>query len=106
VLEGHAAGLPAVTTDVGSCRELIEGATPEDAALGPSGLVVPIADPEATANAALRLLGDPALWHAAQQAGLARVRRYYTQKLMYQSYADLYEQALKGTLGGDRVRAP
>jgi glycosyltransferase involved in cell wall biosynthesis len=106
VLEGHAAGVPAVTTDVGSCRELIEGATPEDAALGVSGAVVPIADPAATANAALKLLSDPDRWHAAQRAGLARVKAYYAQKMMYDAYATLYRQALEGTLGGDRVRAP
>jgi polysaccharide biosynthesis protein PelF len=106
VLEGHAAGVPAVTTDVGSCRELIEGATPEDVALGASGLVVPIADPEATATAALKLLTDPEKWRAAQQAGIARVSTYYTQKIMYDSYATLYRQALEGTLGGDRLRAP
>ncbi len=106
VLEGHAAGLPAVTTDVGCCRELIEGATPDDAALGRSGFVVPIADPEATANAAVKLLRDPELWRSAQKAGFDRVTKYYTQAMMYESYATLYRNALEGKLGRDRVRAP
>lgn len=105
VLEGAAAGVPSVTTDVGACRELIEGGTEEDRALGPSGIVVPIADPEATANAVLALLTDPERWHKAQAAGATRVERYYTQTQMYASYRAVYEEALEDSRGGDRVRA-
>ena len=105
VLEGYAAGLPTVATDVGSCRELVEGSSPEDKALGHSGIIVPIADPEATAAAALKLLGDPAAWKAAQTAGVGRVEGFYTQKMMYDSYRTIYRDALEGRLGRDRVRA-
>jgi len=59
VLEAYAAGLPVVTTDVGSCSELVYGRIPEDQSLGASGRVVPIADPEAMAGAALELLWIP-----------------------------------------------
>lgn len=103
LLEGYAAGLPTVATDVGCCRDLVEGSLPADKALGPAGIVVPIADPESTANAAIRLLSDPVRWKAAQRSGIARVETYYTQKMMYDSYRNLYEQALEGKLGGDRV---
>ena len=48
-----------------------------------------IADPRALAEAALDLL-DEDNWHAAQQAGIARVERYYTQDQMVGSYRDLY----------------
>jgi glycosyltransferase involved in cell wall biosynthesis len=65
ILEGYAAGVPAVSTDVGSCRQLVYGLDEEDQALGASGEVVGIADPQALAEAALRLLGDEAAWHAA-----------------------------------------
>jgi glycosyltransferase involved in cell wall biosynthesis len=34
LLEGLAAGVPAVATDVGSCRQLIYGLSEEDQALG------------------------------------------------------------------------
>ena len=37
MLESFASGVPVVATDVGSCRELIEGRLPEDRALGPAG---------------------------------------------------------------------
>jgi glycosyltransferase involved in cell wall biosynthesis len=91
VLEGFAAGVPAITTDVGSCRQLIDGYGDEDRALGPAGSVVPIANPAAFAQAVLDLLGDEPRWLAAQQAGLARVRRFYTKKQMIDQYRVLYE---------------
>ncbi|WP_244146464.1 GT4 family glycosyltransferase PelF [Paraburkholderia sp. BCC1876] len=89
VLEGFAAGVPSVTTDVGSCRQLIYGLDGEDAALGAAGRVVQIADPRALAEAALDLL-DERNWHAAQKAGIARVERFYTQDQMVGSYRELY----------------
>ncbi|RAS05969.1 GT4 family glycosyltransferase PelF [Cupriavidus alkaliphilus] len=94
VLEGFAAGVPCVTTDVGSCRELLFGLPGEDAALGPAGEVVRIADPAALAAAALGLLREPARWQAAQAAGVARVERYYTQERMVDSYRELYQRLM------------
>ncbi len=94
VLEAFASGVPCIATDVGSCRELIEGNSEEDRALGAAGSVVFIADPEGTAKAALELLNNTARWHAAQQAGLERVKRYYDDKLMFSSYRNLYVKAL------------
>ncbi|SFN46124.1 Glycosyltransferase involved in cell wall bisynthesis [Nitrosospira briensis] len=94
VLEAFASGVPCLATDVGSCRELIEGRTEEDRALGAAGTVVFIADPEGTAKAALELLNNPARWRTAQQAGLERVKRYYNDELMFSSYRNLYAKAL------------
>ena len=94
LLEGYAAGVPAVSTDVGSCRQLVEGLDEEDRALGPSGAVVPIAEPQQLADAALRLLGDTAAWQAASRAAVARVERYYTDTLMFDRYRQVYEGAL------------
>ncbi len=97
LLEGYAAGVPTVTTDVGSCRQLVEGLDDEDRALGHSGMVVPIADPQRLADAALALLGDTAAWQAASQAAIARVERYYTDTLMFARYRKVYETALERT---------
>jgi glycosyltransferase involved in cell wall biosynthesis len=106
VLESFAAGVPVVTTDVGSCRELVEGVGPEDRALGSAGAVTPIATPEATAAAAMRLLQDPAAWAAARAAGIERVRRHYTRDQMFARYRDIYARAGEAVgHGGDRVRA-
>ena len=94
LLEGFAAGVPAISTDVGSCRQLIYGLDEEDMALGAAGAVVGIAEPQALAHAAVELLSDPQRWHAAQQAGIARVERYYTQDMMFAKYRTLYQQAI------------
>lgn len=95
ILEAYAAGVPCVATDVGSCRELIEGGDQEgDRELGSAGAVVGISDPAATAGACLELFQNPEKWEAAQKAGLARVQNYYTETLMYDRYRKLYEEAL------------
>ncbi|MDP3287480.1 MAG: GT4 family glycosyltransferase PelF, partial [Methyloversatilis sp.] len=94
LLEGFAAGVPAVSTDVGSCRQLMYGLGEEDEALGAAGRVVGIADPQALADAALALLGDPVAWASAQQAGIARVERYYSDTQMFDRYREVYTQAL------------
>ena len=99
LLEGYAAGVPVVSTDVGSCRQLIEGLDEEDRALGASGMVVPIAEPQLLADAALQLLGDSARWQAASRAGIARVERYYTDTLMFDRYRQVYDRALAATPG-------
>ncbi len=95
ILESFAAGIPCVATDVGSCRELIEGNSPEDRALGAAGAVGAIADPEEIGEYAVRLLSDPLAWRIAQQAGIARVEKYYTLEMMEDYYRDVYEEALE-----------
>lgn len=102
-LEGFAAGLPAVTTDVGCCRDLIEGKDVEDRSLGLAGRVVPIAHPEAMAQAILDLLTHPEHWRQAQTAAIARVERYYTQHMMLERYRQVYEEVTQDH-GGHRFR--
>ena len=92
MLEGFAAGVPALATDVGSCRQLVYGLPGEDAQLGAAGRVVRIADPEALADAALEMLTDTAAWHAASQAAIRRVEKYYSQDLLFERYRELYEK--------------
>lgn len=95
ILEGYAAGVPALSTDVGSCRQLVFGLPGEDEALGASGQVVRIADPEALAQAALVLLTNPDEWQRASQAGIKRVEKYYSQDMMFERYRALYEKNFK-----------
>jgi glycosyltransferase involved in cell wall biosynthesis len=100
ILEGFAAGVPAISTDVGACRQLVEGLEGEDRALGAAGRVVRIADPQQLAEAALELLGDQAAWRGAQAAGIARVERYYTDTLMFDRYREVYAGALGAAAQG------
>lgn len=92
ILEGFAAGVPAVTTDVGACRRLILGDSPADQALGAAGALVGIADPLALSQAALALLQDSTRWQQARQAAMARVEQYYTETLMFERYRALYAE--------------
>jgi glycosyltransferase involved in cell wall biosynthesis len=91
ILEGFAAGVPSVATDVGACRQLIYGLDAEDQALGAAGAVVGIADPQSFATAALELLTDQNKWHAASNAGIRRVETYYNQEQMFGRYRTIYE---------------
>ena len=95
VIEGFAAGVPAVTTDVGSCSQLIYGGIDEeDKKLGKAGEVVPIANPEALAEAYLKLLTDEDLWKKCQNTALERVRKYYSLEKFLNSYRKIYKEAL------------
>jgi glycosyltransferase involved in cell wall biosynthesis len=95
LLEAFAAGVPAVATDVGSCRQLIMGEGMEDEAIGPAGGVVDINNPQALAEEVLRLLEDREQWESARNSAVTRVERYYTHQRMFDGYRELY---LKGML--------
>jgi glycosyltransferase involved in cell wall biosynthesis len=92
ILEANISGVPCVATDVGACSELLNGRTPEDRTLGPSGLVTPIADPEATAAAIIELLGDDERRWRMGQNGVKRVERFYNEQDLNFAYLDLYRQ--------------
>ncbi|MFK8082487.1 MAG: GT4 family glycosyltransferase PelF [Granulosicoccus sp.] len=90
VLEGFAAGIPAVTTDVGSCRELIYGVDENDRNLGKAGEVVPIANPEALATASMALLSSDAQWRSASRCATERVALHYSDTGMIRRYEQVY----------------
>ncbi|MET0341393.1 MAG: GT4 family glycosyltransferase PelF [Polyangiales bacterium] len=94
VLEAFASGVPCVTTDVGACREQIEGLTPADRALGRAGSVVPFADPAALGRAAVELLTQSARYAACQRTGLARVQKFYAHAAMIDAYRNIYQHAM------------
>lgn len=94
LLEGFAAGIPAVATDVGACRELIEGRDKEDSAMGKSGMIVDICNPKALADAVITLLQDKDKWVDAQKAGMKRVAEYYSFDEFIKNYQTIYHEAI------------
>lgn len=92
IMEANCAGVPAVATDVGSCRELLEGRTPEDRELGPSGLVTRTADPIDTARAMGEILTDPGLRTRMAEAGKRRIATFYRESDLLARYHDIYTQ--------------
>ena len=96
ILEGFAAGVPCVATDVGACREQIDGRTEEDQALGRAGRIAPFADARALGDAALELLANFEAWKGCQAAGLERVQRFYAESTMLEEYRAVYLRAMEG----------
>jgi len=90
-LEGFAAGVPSVSTDVGSCSELIFGVTEEDRAIGAAGAIVPMANPPEFAEAVLKFLRDTETWRNASAAAIKRVETYYADDQMIDAYRDVYK---------------
>lgn len=88
ILEGMAAGKPFVATDVGSCRELLEGADDE---IGPAGIIVPVMHYEQLADAVMKLCENETLRVEMGMNGLRRVRLHYRQQDVISGYRKLYE---------------
>ena len=100
VLEGMAAGRPAVTTDVGCCRELLEGV---DDGLGTAGYCVPPMHQSAMAEAILAMCGNEAERKRMGRVGQSRVAANYRHDQMLKRYEDLFQQARRDANGGNRL---
>lgn len=90
ILEAYSAGVPVVATDVGACRELIEGGDEMDRKIGPSGIVTRVANPTETAAALCVLARNPALRAAMGKNALARVSARYQLQHVVARYDALY----------------
>ena len=92
VLEGYACGIPAITTDVGACSELIFGSSEEDKLLGASGHIVSIANPDETAEAIVEFLSNEERWYQAQAVAIKRVETYYREETLFDAYQTIYQR--------------
>jgi len=96
VIESFGAGIPVVSTDVGSCRELVMGKADESPALGAAGVVVPVGEPAAIARAVVSLLTRRDTAEAMGQAGRARVSAHYDQADVVERYRQMYAEGERG----------
>lgn len=94
LLEAGAAGIPAVATKVGSCTELIEGREDEMPPLGKGGIIVPLSNPRAVADAAFRLLTNRNLYAACGLSIKTRVETFYQKQMQHSAYRNLYTKHL------------
>ena len=87
LLEAMASGVPIVSTNVGGIPYLVEHDR--------TALLVPPADPEAMADAALRVLSHPGLAERLRGAGLQAAQRYTWERVRSQWMA-VYSRSLNG----------
>jgi polysaccharide biosynthesis protein PelF len=90
ILEAGAASIPFVATNVGSCREIIEGRADEAPPLGAGGIVCDLVAPGQIADAVAALLLDPTRRRACGAALKARVAATYRSDQAVAAYAKLY----------------
>ncbi|MDQ8736273.1 GT4 family glycosyltransferase PelF [Paenibacillus sp. LHD-38] len=93
VLEAMAASKPCVTTDVGSCRELLQGL---DDGIGPAGVVVPVMHYDQLAAAIVNLCNNRKLREEMGRNGLSRANAAYTREKFIESYRKLYKEYKEG----------
>lgn len=104
-LEALACGIPLVSTDVGACREVIEGAASEAPSLGCCGRLARVGDAQGLANGLLELLGNRALQQQMGMIGRERIRRYYHEGVMVQAYQKLYGSYINLNQAGETWQA-
>lgn len=94
VLEAGAAGIPFVSTDVGSCREILEGHASENPRIGHGGTITHLAAADEIAAACGAYLLDTNLRRQAGEALRARVAAHYTSKKATDAYSSLYARLM------------
>ena len=91
LLEAMAARRPVISTDVGCCREIIEG---NDDSFGMAGMTVSVMNPQAMATAMIKLGKNRKLMKEMGNNGYQRVKNYYQQSDFLRNYAQLYEEVM------------
>lgn len=92
VLESFAAGRPCVTTDVGCCRELLNGM--EGDSLGSAGICTPPMEREALCAAMERMSSRAEERYRMGQVGKRRVELYYRHNDMVRNYRNVYTEVM------------
>ena len=93
ILEAYAASTPVVATDVGSCRELVEGIND---GFGPGGIITKPVTPRETADALLTLIRDPEKRRVYGDNGLQRAKKLYSNTKVFRTYDNLYRDIIEG----------
>lgn len=91
ILEGMAAGIPFVATNVGNCRGLLLGEANDDH-LGSAGMVVPVMNSQAMAEAIIYCIQHPEERKKMGQVGRERVKKYYQRDCFIERYRELYDR--------------
>jgi len=91
-MEAAAMRLPVVATDIRGCRQVVDPGT--------TGLLVPVRDPVALADAIADLAADPARRAAMGRAGRAKAIREFDDRRVVDITLDVYDRLLSRTCHG------
>ncbi len=94
LLEAFAFGIPAVATDVGSCKELIYGTSSEDIALGSCGRTIPFGLSDLLGESIIELLENDELREQMGEVAKKRFLNFYQEKFTINKYLKLYNKYL------------
>lgn len=97
LLEAGATGRPVVTTDAPGCREIVRD--------GDNGLLVPVRNAPALADALKRLIDDPALRAKMGARGRARVEREFSVERIVGETLAIYRELLDADIQGGAAPA-
>jgi len=86
LIEAAACALPLVTTDVPGCREVVSD--------GIDGLLVPVRDGDALAQAIVQLQDDPELALRLGEAARAKAHAEFDERIVIQRTMDVYRELL------------
>lgn len=92
LLEAMAAHRPVLSTNVGSCKEIIDGFPDE---FGSAGEVVPVMNPSRIAQGILNIGSSPQHMRALAEEGYRRVEKYYQDEDFLKSYKEMYQEVMK-----------
>ncbi len=93
VLESLAAGRPCVTTEVGCCRELLEGM--ENDEFGVTGYLAPPMHREGLAQAMERMCASRERRIEMGERGKLRVKAFYQTEMMMKKYRAMYQHVME-----------
>ena len=79
-------GLPVIATDVRGCRQVVDHER--------TGLLIPLRDPRAIADAVRRLAEDPDLRRTLGDAGIDKARREFDQQRVIDLTLATYDEVL------------
>lgn len=92
LLEAMSAKRPVISTDVGSCAEIINGFGD---GLGDCGIVTPVMNPNLIAKAMMKMGNDRMLMRSMAQIGYERTMKYYREDDFLEKYEKLYRSVIK-----------
>jgi glycosyltransferase involved in cell wall biosynthesis len=88
LLEAAALGKPLITTDAVGCREVVDD--------GINGLLVPVQDAKALAQARMRMIEQPAMRERMGRAGRQKVEQEFDERMVLEKIVQVYEQESSG----------